>query len=100
MLLALCELSKTDRRGDLAPKLASSLWSSIDAHGRVATHRLAADGSDAYQDYFPGQVMLALAGAYPGGFGSLDEDKLERAFRYYRHRFLFKRDFGSILSVI
>jgi len=96
LLLALCELSNADRRRDLAPRIASSLWSSIDMHGRIATHRDAPEGWDSYQDYFPGQVLLALAAAHCAGYCSLDEDKLLRAFKYYRHRFRYRRDFGQV----
>ena len=96
LLLALCELSRDDRRRDTAPALASSLWSSIDAHGRVATHRSEDDGVDAYQDYFPGQVLLALAAAHNAQLSNIEEGKLNTAFNYYRHRFRYRRDFGQV----
>jgi AMMECR1 domain-containing protein len=96
LLLALCELSRDDDRRDIAPDIASSLWSSIDAHGRVATHRNADEGVDAYQDYFPGQVLLALAAAHSAGLSDIEADKLNAAFKYYRHRFRYRRDFGQV----
>ena len=65
LLMALCELPESDPRRCLIRKLARPLWSSIKMpHGRILTHgqnELSAD--DAYQDYFPGQVLLALAAA-------------------------------------
>jgi AMMECR1 domain-containing protein/orotate phosphoribosyltransferase len=96
LLLALCELPSPDSRRELVPRLASTLWSSIDAHGRVATHQRAADGLEAYQDYFPGQVLLAVAAAHEAASSDQYEEKLERAFKYYRHRFRYRRDFGQV----
>jgi uncharacterized protein (TIGR00296 family) len=96
LTLALCQFPEDESRRALASKLSSTLWSSIDAHGRIRTHRPPTDGSDAFQDYFPGQVLLALAAAYQAGVVGLQETKLERAFRYYRHRFRHKRDFGQV----
>lgn len=96
LLLALCQLPEGDSRRALASKLSSTLWSSIDTHGRVRTHRPPTDGSDAFQDYFPGQVLLALGTAYQAGVAELKEDKLDRAFKYYRHRFRHRRDFGQV----
>ena len=95
LLLALCQFAKDDSRA-LATKLSSTLWSSIDTHGRIRTHRPPADGSDAFQDYFPGQALLALGTAYQAGVTGLQESKLDRAFKYYRHRFRHRRDFGQV----
>jgi orotate phosphoribosyltransferase len=78
------------------PRLAAALWSRIDAHGRIHTHADEALSSDAYQDYFPGQVLLALAVAVRAGLAPLDEMKLARAFRYYRHRFQNHPHFGQV----
>src|SRR5262249_37152626 len=64
LLLALCEASPSSK---WAPRLAAALWDRIDAHGRVHTHHDAAEATDAFQDYFPGQVLLALAGAVSAG---------------------------------
>jgi hypothetical protein len=65
-------------------------------HGRVATHRDESGISDEYQDYFPGQVLLALAVAHKAGIVPPDLDKLGRALEYYRHRYRYKRDFGQV----
>lgn len=96
LLLALCQFPEDDSRRALASKLSSTLWSSIDTHGRIRTHRPPTDGSDAFQDYFPGQVLLALGTAYEAGVTECREDKLDRAFKYYRHRFRYRRDFGQV----
>ena len=92
LMLALCELPASDPRKSLIKKLARPLWACIDDHGRIKTHRptrtadAASEASDvssgsaatassdvsssaayghfdAYQDYFPSQVLLALAAA-------------------------------------
>ncbi|HKY30782.1 MAG TPA: hypothetical protein VJM12_22875, partial [Pyrinomonadaceae bacterium] len=121
LLMALCELPPSDPRRSLIKKLAKPLWASIDLHGRISTHRecdLSAD--DAYQDYFPGQVLLALATATeqatacerfqfqaPSTKFQLQssnlkdqrpktQDQIQQAFRYYRHRFRYKRHFGQV----
>jgi orotate phosphoribosyltransferase/AMMECR1 domain-containing protein len=96
LLLALTELPAGDERREHAPALATTLWRAIDAHGRISTHRSPADDDDVFQDYFPGQVLLALAAAVRAGFTQVDEEKLDRAFRYYRRRFRYKRDFGQV----
>jgi len=96
LALALCEGPPGKLRDEWVPRLAAMLWSSIDAHGRIRTHRDAAQESDAYQDYFPGQVLLALAVAAREGLTSPDEFKLMRAFRYYRHRFRARPHFGQV----
>ena len=96
LLLALCQLPASDDRRALAPKLASTLWRTINRHGRIATHRPPADSPDAYQDYFPGQALLALAEAVRAGVTELEEKKLDRAFKYYRHRFRNKSNFGQV----
>ena len=131
LLLALSELPASDPRRSLIKKLARPLWSCIDHHGRIKTHRQtfnanspdpdASAGSvgdeafDAYQDYFPGQVLLALAAAIEHAHDcesfnfkaqsskfkdqtpkTQDQIKLQQAFRYYRHRFRFKRHFGQV----
>jgi orotate phosphoribosyltransferase/AMMECR1 domain-containing protein len=96
LLLALCELASDDPRRDVGTAIASSLWSSIDTHGRIATHRDPDDGPDAYQDYFPGQVLLALAEACNGGLSGIDAEKVNASFKYYRHRFRYRRSFGHV----
>ena len=60
------------------------------------THADEAIASDPYQDYFPGQVLLALATAVRAGLTPIDEVKFARAFRYYRHRFRARPHFGQV----
>ncbi|MGH9829202.1 MAG: hypothetical protein ACREDR_38785, partial [Blastocatellia bacterium] len=100
-LLALCALPVGDPRVNHAPALAETLWASIDIHGRISTHRsngvvISAAELDAFQDYFPAQVLLALAKSAQAGFSDVQEERLLRAFRYYRHRFRYKRNFGQV----
>ena len=95
-LLALCELPEEDGRRALSADLGSTLWTGIDVQGRIKTHVKPIEGSDAYQDYFPGQALLALAAAYQSGFTSINEGQVARAFSYYRHRFRHKRHFGQV----
>ena len=96
LLLALCETLDRDGGRGLAANLAATLWSTIGAHGRIRTHRAAGEADEAYQDYFPGQVLLALAAAHRSGVADRREHALERAFTYYRHRFRYRRDFGQV----
>jgi len=96
LLLALCQFSGDDGHRALCSKLASTLWSSIDSHGRISTHSKAVDGLEAYQDYFPGQVLLALATAHQSGITAIIESKLDKAFIYYRHRYRYWRNFGQV----
>jgi AMMECR1 domain-containing protein len=96
LLLALLELSPDDARRATIPKLAATLWSSIDSLGRITTHRPPVASPEAYQDYFPGQVLLALGVAAATRQTEIDEDKLRRAFHYYRHRFRYRRHYGHV----
>ena len=96
LVLALCELPRGDYRRVQARGLADVLWSSINRHGRIATHFTAEQVEESYQDYLPGQVLLALAAATREGLTEVDEPALERAFRYYRHRFRYRRNFGQV----
>jgi orotate phosphoribosyltransferase/AMMECR1 domain-containing protein len=96
LVLALCEGSNSEQRDGWVPRLTATLWSCIDVHGRIRTHLDAELEHDAYQDYFPGQVLLALAVAVREGLTALDEPKLTRAFRYYRHRFRARPHFGQV----
>ena len=57
---------------------------------------LPVEADEAYQDYFPGQVLLALAAAHRSGVADRRERALERAFTYYRHRFRYRRNFGQV----
>jgi orotate phosphoribosyltransferase/AMMECR1 domain-containing protein len=96
LLLALLELPHDDPRRTTISNLAATLWSSIDSHGRINTHRPPAASPEAFQDYSPGQVLLALGAATVAGQTEMDEEKLRRAFRYYRHRFRYQRHFGQV----
>jgi hypothetical protein len=51
---------------------------------------------EACQDYFPGQALLALAAAAEARLTEVDPARLGLAFRYYRHRFRYKRDYGQV----
>ncbi len=116
VLLTMCETCMPP--SEESALLASRLLASIDRHGRVATWEPATvndndaseelldadekseddDGFDPVQlqDYVPGQVLLSLAAAARCGFLDRDESRIQRAFRYYHHRFRYKRDFGQV----
>jgi orotate phosphoribosyltransferase/AMMECR1 domain-containing protein len=96
LLLALCETPDQALRQRWGPRLAAALWSRIDTHGRVRTHADEAAASEAYQDYFPGQLLLAIAAAARTGLTPVDPVKFARAFRYYRHRFRARPRFGQV----
>jgi hypothetical protein len=49
-----------------------------------------------FQDFFPGQVLLALAHACRVGRSQVDQELLSRAFDFYRHRFRYKRCFAQV----
>ena len=73
--------------------IADKLADSIDRHGRVKTCDAPEDSDfepDQLQNYIPGQVLLALAST------STEDPRIDLAFRYYRHRFHNKRDFGQV----
>ena len=98
LLLALSNLSENDSRRSLMNDLAATLWRCIELpHGRITTH-LSADEPhpDAFQDYFPGEVLLALAFACEENASEIDPERLRRSFQYYRHRFRYKRHFGQV----
>ena len=95
-LLALCEQCRSGKEGRTARAIVSLLWCRIDRHGRIATHRNPEAGSDEFQDYFPGQLLLALAGAVSAGISVADGEKLRKALRFYRHRYRYKRNFGQV----
>jgi AMMECR1 domain-containing protein len=97
LLLALCNLPHEDPRRSLITNLAAKLWSCIELpHGRILTHESADPSLEPFQDYFPGQVLLALAVACEENATEIDFDRLQRSFRYYRHRFRYKRHFGQV----
>ena len=98
LLLALSNLDEKDPRRSTMKDLAIALWQRIELpHGRVKTHKTDNDPSlEPYQDYFPGQVLLALAVACEENVSAIDEERLRRSFQYYRHRFRYKRHFGQV----
>jgi len=111
-LLTLCEPGMFN--STLAATLAEKLAASINQHGRIATWSppvMEADTEpkdeevddeeeevidpEELQNYVPGQVLLALAAAARNGSFTIDR-RIERAFRYYRHRFRYRRNFGQV----
>lgn len=96
LMLALLELPSSDERRARISRLAETLWSSINLHGRIITHRAPSESPEVYQDYSPGQVLLALGAAVRAGQVEVNSDALLRAFRYYRHRFRYRRHFGQV----
>jgi AMMECR1 domain-containing protein/orotate phosphoribosyltransferase len=97
LLLALCELPPGDPRRSAIKDLAVKLWNCIELpHGRILTHFGEDRAPEAFQDYFPGQVLLAVASACEQNATELDRERLERSFRYYRHRFRYQRHFGQV----
>jgi orotate phosphoribosyltransferase/AMMECR1 domain-containing protein len=95
--LLLMALSSQDQcsleDASLAAELAETLWGAIGQHGRIGNYIYpdAAYPQDAYQDYIPGQVLLALALACQAGLSKPDVAKLKLAQSCYWHRFQYKR---------
>jgi AMMECR1 domain-containing protein/orotate phosphoribosyltransferase len=96
LLLAVCALPKAGAHLQLARGLAATLWSRIDNHGKIHIFRDPEVKDEQFQDYSPGQLLLALAAACERGYCEIDRAKLDRAFDFYRHRFRYKRDFGQV----
>jgi AMMECR1 domain-containing protein len=96
LLLALCHFPEGDPALQHAPALVRTLRESVGRHGRIATHPTASAGGEAGQDYFPGQVLLALGTAALAGLAKPGRRRLEPAFRYYRHRFRYRRNWGQV----
>ena len=97
LLLALSHLEDDDPRRSSMGDLAAALWRRVELpHGRIATHKTADPSLEAYQDYFPGQVLLALAVAVQQKASPIDDERLRRSFQYYRHRFRYNRHFGQV----
>jgi hypothetical protein len=96
LAMALTELPAKDMRRSFVVDLASTLWSRVGKHGRIDTHRQAGRDDDACQDYYPGQVLLALAEVCSAGLGEVRPPELDRAFQFYRHRFRYRRRFGQV----
>ncbi|MBN1203584.1 MAG: hypothetical protein JXB05_01500 [Myxococcaceae bacterium] len=93
VLLALLETGDDDTT---AATLATTLWSSIGAHGRFTCHMDPAFDDDSFQDLYPGQALLALARAAEKKVCAPDEAKLAQARRFYRHRFRHKRHWEQV----
>ena len=91
----LAELEVGDDRG-LVPTLAAKLCAQIDRHGRFETHAGGGDGFDVYQDYAPGQALLALALAVEAGAADIEASVRRRVLRYYRMRFRQNHNWGAM----
>jgi orotate phosphoribosyltransferase/AMMECR1 domain-containing protein len=97
LLLALSNLANGDPRRVMIDNLSATLVRMAALpHGRIATHRDPTASTDAFQDYFPGQALLALATAAEHSSATIDQDQLHRSFLYYRHRFRYQRHFGQV----
>jgi len=97
LLLALCELPADDPRRSSIKDLAAKLWNCIELpHGRIRTHYGSDPRPEGFQDYFPGQVLLAVAAASEQNVTEIDRERLDHSFRYYRHRFRYLRHFGQV----
>ncbi|MFD2089973.1 AMMECR1 domain-containing protein [Blastococcus deserti] len=67
----------------------------IDGHGRFATHREPAAAHEPFQDYAPGQALLALAAAAGRGI-DVPAEAVSRALRHYRMRFRQNTAWGAV----
>jgi hypothetical protein len=92
-VLALLELGEDKAT---AKALASTLWSRIGPHGRFSCLLNPAADDEACQDSMPGQALLALARAAEARVHPVDEAKLAQAWRYYRHRFRYRRHWDQV----
>jgi hypothetical protein len=92
-LLALLELGEDKAT---AKALASTLWSRIGPHGRFRCLLNPTADDEACQDSMPGQALLALARAAEARVHPVDEAKLAQAWRYYRHRFRYRRHWDQV----
>ena len=84
--LAFMLLARTELGQPPDPAAVAHLWAQVDVHGRFATP------TEAWQDYAPGQALLALAAAP----GDADPTILQRALRHYRMRFRQNHHWGSV----
>jgi orotate phosphoribosyltransferase/AMMECR1 domain-containing protein len=74
---------------------AAALALRVDANGRVRTHFDPAQSHDAFQDYFPAQVALALGRATE--LGAFDDAPLaERLLRALRMRWRGRKSLGMV----
>ena len=97
LVLALCSLPETNLHRTRIDSLTETLWTAArQPHGRILTHRDPTANDDLFQDYFPGQVLLALAVLSQQNPAQVDLDVVHRCFKYYRHRFRYQRHFGQV----
>jgi AMMECR1 domain-containing protein len=95
--LTLCNLPESNRRRAFIYPLGRTLWSAArQTHGRIKTHRDPSADDDLFQDYYPGQVLLALAALSQIEPDQIDLESLQRCFKFYRHRFRYRRHFGQV----
>ena len=92
--IAFVVLAQLESGAAVDEAMLDTLWSCIDCHGRFATHR---DGDHAaYQDYAPGQALLALGIATQRGACEARRPDIERALRFYRMRFRHNHSWGAV----
>ncbi|MGI9002435.1 MAG: AMMECR1 domain-containing protein [Pseudonocardia sp.] len=96
VLLTRIELGCADADTDTGAAMAAALVGQIDRHGRFATHRDATNAREAFQDYAPGQALLALAAAAGSGLAEVPAEPLQAALRYYRMRFRHNHAWGAV----
>ncbi|MCP5046710.1 MAG: AMMECR1 domain-containing protein [bacterium] len=98
ILLAICALPEERRANyrEVGETIARNLWTRIDSHGKIHIFKDNSIKDEPFQDYSPGQLLLALATACASGFSEVDGTKLDRSFDYYRHRFRYKRNWGQV----
>lgn len=92
--LAFVVLAQLESGATVDEAMLERLWSRIDVHGRIATHR--DQEQPAYQDYAPGQALLALAAATAHGACDVRQPALSGALRYYRMRFRQNHSWGAM----
>lgn len=97
LLALIAQPKRSAKRAKLAGALAQRLLRSIDDHGRFRVFRDEEHESDVYQDYAPGEALLALGQARLAGVAEVPlEGAVERALAYYRRRFRWVRSFGQV----
>jgi hypothetical protein len=79
-----------------AEALATTLWSRIGPQGRFSCFLNSTADDDMCQDSMPGQALLALARAAEAKVHPVDEARLAQAWRFYRHRFRFRRHWDQV----
>ncbi|MDY7227769.1 AMMECR1 domain-containing protein [Hyalangium rubrum] len=94
--LVLLALLETGEDMATAQTLAATLWSRMGVHGRFSCYLEPAADGDPWQDSMPGQALLALARAAQENVHAADAAKLAQAWRFYRHRFRYKRHWDQV----